>query len=416
MRVALVTVSILSIVACNDVLGLDEKALATDGGASSTSAANCTFDAEGFGDPGADGCWETVALETVLGGVPFDATNGAAFDGRYLYLAPQESTHVARFDTHGAVADGASWTTFDAKTALGAKLEISGTVFDGRYVTFVPRTDKPLLVRYDTSAPFEDATSWETFDPLTLDPDATAFAGGTYDGRYLYLSPRFHDLALRHDTNAPLAEGWEIFDIEPLVGIAGLGYYSAVYDGRGVVFVPELDGLAVRFDTASPFVASSSWSTFDTKKVTPETLGFTGGAFDGQSIYFAPDDAIVARIDANASFTSASAWSFFDLSEVASGIGLLRAAGFDGRFLFFSPNADSNGATHRKRVRYDTMRPFDDPSSWRVTEAPANVGPSSTCVYDGRSLYFPPLKGSSVFARFAARREAHAIDLPASFH
>jgi hypothetical protein len=413
MRVVLLALSI-AVAGCTVVLGLDEKALATDAGAS-TFASSCTFDADGFGDPGAEGCWETVALETVLGGVTFEATNGAAFDGRYLYLAPHEGSHVARFDTRGAVADAASWTTFDATTALGAKLEISGTVFDGRYVTFVPRTDTPRLVRYDTSAPFEDAASWETFDPMTVDPGAKNFAGGTYDGRYVYLAPRFHDVAIRHDTHAALADGWEVFDMEPLVGLGGLGYYGAVYDGRGVVFVPELDGLAVRFDTGSSFVASSSWSTFDTKKVTPETLGFTGGAFDGQAIYLAPDDGIVARIDANASFGTASAWSFFDLSAVASGVGLLRGAGFDGRFVFFSPNADSNGATHRKFVRYDTTSAFDDPSSWRVTERPPDVGPSSTCVYDGRSLYFPPLKGS-VFARFAARREAQAIGVPASFH
>lgn len=418
---------------CAVVLGLDERQLdpgerqpgerpidpgtgtSDDAGTdapSSVAWSSCTFDDEGFGDPGDEGCWETVALETVLHGASFDGTNGAAFDGRYLYIAPKGGVSITKFDTRSAVADEAAWTTFDAKTELGAILDLAGAVFDGRYVTFVPGSG--TVLRYDTSAPFEDPTSWETFAMTKVDPRATDFAGGAYDGQYVYFSPN-HGLAIRHDALAALDDGWEVVDLAPIVDERK--YFGAVYDGRGVVFPQWTGGHNLRYDTRSSFIASSSWSTFDSEEVTSDTLGFAGGAFDGQFVYLAPSGESVVRIDARASFDSASAWSSFDLAEVtpSSALGFFRGAGFDGRFVFFSPSGTINFRPHRKLARYDTRGRFEEASSWLVTEpGAADVGGASTAVYDGRSLYFSPESGA-VFARFAARREAHAVDLPAFY-
>jgi hypothetical protein len=109
---------------------------------------------------------------------------GATFDGRYLYFVPFAngvagySAFFARYDTHAAFADKRSWLTFDLGSGpLGA---FAGGAFDGRYVYFPPNgNDGPgrEVARYDTQGAFDTKSSWSVFDTTTIDPNAKGYFG-----------------------------------------------------------------------------------------------------------------------------------------------------------------------------------------------------------------------------------------------
>jgi hypothetical protein len=63
-----------------------------------------------------------------------------------------------------------------------------GGQFDGRYVYFAPHQTS-LVVRWDSTLPFNAASSWETFDLSALrDAGAGGFFGTAFDGQYVYFS------------------------------------------------------------------------------------------------------------------------------------------------------------------------------------------------------------------------------------
>jgi hypothetical protein len=248
----------------------------------------------------------TMASGTADPGVPWFI--GAAFDGRYLYFAPAEdragpSGRVLRFDTQATFAAAASWSSFDMTTVAVNAKGFKGAVFDGRYVYFVPwasahdhvsgtTTRSGLVMRFDSTASFSDATSWSSFDAATLSPSAAGFAGATFDGRYIYLPPNALNgiVAVRYDTQADFtsAASWASFDVEPLdTGgfLSDWRFSGASFDGRYVYFIPENDDVLVRYDVQASFTTASAWSTFSMDSVGAYDDGFAGAAFDGRYLY-----------------------------------------------------------------------------------------------------------------------------------
>jgi hypothetical protein len=267
---------------------------------------------------GAAASWTTFDLTTVSARA--QVCEGAAFDGRYVYFAPIDGTAV-RYDTQAPFDASTSWAAFDLST-VGSGGAYAGATFDGRYVYLVPGgLDGPLngtIVRFDAQAPFDATASWSTFDATTLSASATGFQGAAFDGRYLYLVPLVAGvtygpggLAVRYDIRAPFGAdtSWTLFDTTG-VAAGAKGFAGPAYDGRYVYFVPfsneaagspfHYDGLVTRVDTLAPFAAASSWATFDVGAVNPGAGGFTGAAFDGRYVYFAPSAStnVVARFDA----------------------------------------------------------------------------------------------------------------------
>jgi hypothetical protein len=120
---------------------------------------------------------------------------GAAFDGRYVYFVPSgqagESV-VTRFDSKGTFADDGDWEAFDLSTLASGVGDFFGAAFDGRFLYLAPSGTAAsgpngLLARYDTQATFAAAGSWETFDTTAI--GAASFRGSAFDGRYVYLVP-----------------------------------------------------------------------------------------------------------------------------------------------------------------------------------------------------------------------------------
>jgi hypothetical protein len=314
---------------------------------------------------GAAGSWTTFDMTTVNPGSK--GFQGAAFDGRYLYLAPYANTNscpgeaptfdglVSRYDTEASFTSGSSWTTFDMTTVNEAAVGFWGASFDGRYVYFVPYFDgsySGLAARYDTEAAFATGSSWTTFDTTTVNPGAAGFAGALFDGRYIYFVPFSSGLVTRYDTQAPLVTltSWTTFDLTT-VNAGATGFASATFDGRYVYFVPfsngMYDGLVARYDTQAPFTTSGSWSTFDLTTVSEAATGFTGAAFDGRYVYFVPDyvglfDSVVASYDTHGSFTTSDAWATFDVATLSAAAQGFWGAAFDGRYVYFVPGSGSS--------------------------------------------------------------------------
>jgi hypothetical protein len=126
---------------------------------------------------------------------------GAAFDGRYVYFAPNYNNFnllgfhglVARYDTAANFSVGSSWSFYNATAQNYSAQGFQGAVFDGRYVYFVPSNVDSiyngLVTRYDTTSSFGDASSWGFFNMTAMNTLAKGYSGAVFDGKYVYFVP-----------------------------------------------------------------------------------------------------------------------------------------------------------------------------------------------------------------------------------
>jgi hypothetical protein len=265
--------------------------------------------------------WEAFDAGSHGVGVDPDGYRGATYDGRYIYFAPVYNGTVfhgemLRYDTQGAFTDVASWTTFDPG-AHGVGIDPDGygyPAFDGQYIYFSPYMNGPTyhgeVLRYDTVGSFTDADSWTTYDPgaAGLGGDLDGYAGTIYDGRYVYFVPFnngtvYHGQVLRYDTTGDFDNlaSWAVFDAATEgIGTDPTGYCNAVFDNRYIYFVPfynsgEDHGEVLRYDTSAPFAEVTSWVTYEPyKDGICEHVGYRGGVFDGRYTYFVPAGVLYA--------------------------------------------------------------------------------------------------------------------------
>jgi hypothetical protein len=361
---------------------------------------------------------------------------GAAFDGRFVYLVPLGGGVVPRYDTRGPFDAASSWSTFDVG-ALGLGVGFRGAVFDGQYVYFVPNSGPQglggVVVRYDTHADFASSSAWASFDVATVDPRATGFWGGTFDGRFLYLTPYGQDSApqgmmARLDTWASFtaAASWSVFDTSVL-GDRAKGYIGATFDGRYVYLAPygyaygQYGSMATRYDTQGTFTDPKSWSTFDTTTANPSAVGFFAANFDGRFAYLVPYNGDgswghqLARYDTTAGFGDPASWSTFDTSQL--GIGPMGTA-FDGRYLWLVPNAtpaDGSSGGSGLVARLDTQADLHAAGAWSTFDT-STLDPSAKNyiggAFDGEYVYLVPC-GHPVAVRFRAKTPP---SMPSAYH
>jgi hypothetical protein len=267
------------------------------------------------------------------GGAPTTSFRGGAFDGRYVYFVPfasgnASSGRVYRYDTQAADAGGsgggdsglagiatfgsaAAWSTYDTRPANASALGFAGGVYDGQFVYFVPDENlgagnggfSGTVARYDTRVAFN--AGWTFFDMTGISNSAYGFFGGAFDGRHVYFVPRDKTVATRFDTQADAGPGlgrtssWSAFDLAPDAGSATL--FGGAFDGRFVYFVPSApaSGVVTRYDTQSTFGAACAWSAYDIGKLNPSATSFSGAVFDGKFLYLMPHgNTWVARFEA----------------------------------------------------------------------------------------------------------------------
>jgi hypothetical protein len=229
-----------------------------------------------------------------------------------------------------------------------------------------------------------DATSNDASPDVATDsgsPEATApmcaplDAGGSV---YFPLAPTVVDDAG--------TSNWAFFDVQPLPGFGTAGFAGGTFDGRYVYFAGNA-GKVGRYDTTLAFDAPSAWASY---APTGALGGFGGAVFDGRYVYFVPYlhgvvESVASRFDTLGNFGAPDAWSTFDLSTLSADGGAVTSgffgAVFDGRYVFFLPRND--GAPDGRVLRYDSQVSAD-----AAVPAP-DGGPTATDGGDGGSAPAP---------------------------
>ncbi|HEY1697232.1 MAG TPA: hypothetical protein VGG39_33960 [Polyangiaceae bacterium] len=206
-------------------------------------------------------------------------------------------------------ATASQFTTYDLTAKNNTASGYRGGVFDGRYVYVVPgygnQGGSGIVARYDTTETFGSSAAWSAFDLTTLSPRAVEFSGAVFDGRFVYLVPQGQGLVARFDTSNANAlahvEAWSTFDLTALVpSDAGApSFAGGAFDGRFVYFVPNGAGFGtlVRYDTWSTFGSDCAWSSVDlpVSSGNASATNFFGAIYDGQYLYLVPRGTYVGR-------------------------------------------------------------------------------------------------------------------------
>jgi hypothetical protein len=395
--------------------------------------------------------WNFFDVASIGGGINY---SGVAFDGRYLYFAPDFSPPVVlRYDTKcatcsqapGTLTDPMAWSTHPlvpnivaAGGASGGSYPYLGTAFDGQYVYFAPFATNTFAVQYDTQGSFEGASAWSVFDASKLDPSAD-YWGVASDGRYAYLVPNTTSTIVAYDNHAAqagnsgfaTASSWSSYNLG--VGPDFEGFWGGLYDGHNLYLAPFSGDVAARHVASAPL--GSSWSVgstngFDFKiqeQLSPPH--FWGSGYDGRHVYFVPyktDALTFAAFDTTGQFNDDTAWTTFSLTQLfkpSNGTTIVGAlpgfvgVAYDGKRLILAPSgqvATSDGSVIPLQVvAYDTTLPLTSIASYTTFDPTTLPGGTRAfgfegAAFDGQYVYFVPHTGS-VVARFQATRNSSAI-------
>jgi len=230
------------------------------------------------------------------------------------------SGQITRYDTTLPFTGASSYAVFDTATVQSNSAGFAAGLFDGRYVYLIPNNNASSyfgqITRYDTTLSFTAATSYSVFNTQIVSTASKGFVGGTFDGKYIYLSPSttFSGQITRYDTtgNFTSTASYSVFNTTAVQSNSS-GFRSAIFDGRYVYLIPfnnnSYFGQITRYDTTLSFSVSSSYSFFDTAAlVNSNSVGFRGAIFDGRYIYLAPGNngatlsGQITRIDAYPGF------------------------------------------------------------------------------------------------------------------
>jgi len=164
-------------------------------------------------------------------------------------------------------------------------------------VYYVAR-DSDTFIRFDTTASFTAIASWSQIAMSSAQGAAaldTAYAGISFDGRYLYYCTLNSDTFIRYDSTRSFTgiTSWQQIAMSSAQGGAAVdvGYQGVTFDGRYMYYAGSSSNTQIRFDTTLAFTAIASWQ----QVALSSSLGaaspgnvFQGLAFDGHHIYYVP--------------------------------------------------------------------------------------------------------------------------------
>ena len=247
--------------------------------------------------------WSQMSVSTAQGAAAVTlGYYSVSYDGRYVYYSPFNSDTFMRFDTQGtSFTTVADWQKMNMSTAQGGVVLNSAyikTIFDGKYIYFTPFNSDTFL-RFDTQGTsFTTADDWQKMNMSTaqgaIDGDS-AFLGSIFDGRYIYYCPRSADTFLRFDTQGTsfaTAGDWEQMSMSTAQGGVAIqtAFSNIAFDGRYVYYSPINSDTFVKFDTqGTSFTTAGDWQKMSMSTalgITGLDAGFYGAAYDGKYTYF----------------------------------------------------------------------------------------------------------------------------------
>lgn len=326
----------------------------------------------------------------------------ASYDGRYVYMAPFNATLFVRYDSFLPLTSSSSYESMDLTLVNSLFAGSAGLGFDGQYIYLTGITAP--FIRYDVGLPFTSSASYSSFNITLVNSNGVGF-GITFDGKYLYMSNGSGGNFIRYDTTLPFnsASSYQTFIPPNAIGdIPGfIGYQGGTFDGRYVYLTPQVNvtgpvSAVVRYDTLLSFTASSSYSVFNTVTISgaESALAFQGAIFTGRYVYFVPFSAggvpagQIVQYDTTSSFTSTNSYQIFNVNSFGLGAGYIGGT-FDGRYVYFVPVIGTIG----RMTRYDTLLPFTASTSYStlvLTTLNSRCQSFQGVTFDGRYVYFLP--------------------------
>jgi hypothetical protein len=279
-----------------------------------------------------------------------------------------------------AFADEQNWEDHPLAGAF------AGATFDGRYIYFVPHGHFTLW-RYDTTAPFDAAASWTSVVLPSVDGGQGGFTGAAFYEGYIYLAPATpNTLALRYPADGPFSIApWEGFDFTDLmaVGAKSADFIGVSHYKNKLYFIPHASRTLVQYDPTKAFKGMESWRS----AALPSDAGdFAGSVATIAGLYLVPSGRSLTLFDG---VDIADRGSFTSGPEL---IGDFLGGTTDGKELYFAPADQPNAAIFTigaNLLAGKALQTFP-----LASLAACSAACFAGAVFDGRHVYFVPRNGA----------------------
>jgi hypothetical protein len=298
------------------------------------------------------------------------------------------------------------WSLFDTATVITGTPQIfAGGTFDGRYVFFSPYTSGST-VRLDTQASFTDKGSWSSYDVSgVLSGSSTGFFGAAFDGRYAYFTPysagtqsTVDGVVVRYDSQGSFGDStsWSPYNARS-ANMNAEGFAGEVFDGQQYLYlVPDSENLAARLDVTA-YGQNSALTFFDTTLFGAQKQGYLGAVYDGHHVTYVPNlSTVVAQYDTTGAFNDVASWTTFDVGSITTNGAEFVGAVFDGRYVYLVPNGTMSGLLSLV-ARYDTQASLGSTTGWLVfdvSKVSSGARGFTGGAFDGRYVYLIPWANS----------------------
>jgi hypothetical protein len=299
---------------------------------------------------------------------------GGAYDGRYIWMAPAETSTVVKLDTEtGLMTSYDSWPTGFVK-GNGA---FGDAVFDGDSVWLIPSLADRVIQIDPTNGAMTGYQNW----PSGLSGSAPRFSGGVFHDGALWLIPSNANQIVRLDKSSGTMTGYAAWPSG--FSLQGYDFAGGVFDGQFIWLIPSRADRVIRFDPATGAMEGyNAWPN----GLNRAGYAFSGGIFDGNgNVWLIPYSAnqIVKLNTSDGEMTGYSDWpSGFDKSG-----SLLTGPAFDGRSIWVKPSGDG------RFLQIDTVT---GEISGHYAPAGDYIGSFRKGIFDGLNLWLVPSSASEV--------------------
>ena len=285
---------------------------------------------------------------------------GCGFDGsKVMWLVPRYATTIVYVNTSSvvpqAVTFSGAWpaSPFSLATTSGA---LAGAGYDGgKYLWLAPHTAN-AVVRLDVSNFSNPMVSYNSFPAGLTGISGTlgAFFGVIFDGiRYMYLIPFCANGVVQIDVSAQSMGSMRLFNAWPsgITNIGNFAFAGGAFDGRFVWLASQNSNMIIRLDTKSNNGTMLNFTTPITA-----TPAYLGGLFDGRCVALVPfSQSSVLRICRNSSSTLFSGSHSMTKSRSSDNKRSASASASEERSITRSPSEGSDSHSQGTKPRSETQ-------------------------------------------------------------